>query len=129
MDSGTIILKIEKGLQACGLQNGIEEGNVRFRLIGTKDLNCYLYDGNKPFATDGKATKVDIKKAFGLSTLENLFVEPYLKKTLKELATKNNLDQDSVSAFIYKKEKSIAVNVLEGNKTIKELTINEFLNK
>jgi len=127
MDAASIVLKIEKGLINCGEQYKIETDKVRFRLIGTDNLHCYLYEGYKPFATNGEPTKIDIKKAFNISMLENLFVEPYLKKTLKELAIKNNIDESNVSAFILKKYDTIVVNLLDGNKTLKELTINEFL--
>lgn len=129
MDAASIVLKIEKGLINCGQQYGVDTEMVRFRLmfIETDKLRCYLYEGFKPFATNGKPTTIDIKKAFNISMLENLFVEPYLKKKLKELAIKNNIDESNVSVFIFKKSDTIIVNLLDGNKTLKEISINEFL--
>lgn len=129
MENEKIITKIQGGLKNCCEKYKIKPNKLRFRLVGVDDLKCYLYDESKPHITNGLLTKVSIQKSFNLSILENIFVQPYLVRTLKNLAKTNNIYESNVSVFIFEKNQTIAVILLDGNKKHKELTIDEFLNK
>lgn len=110
MTKEEIISKIQNGLKQLSIENSIPFNRVAVRItlkvspiaiMSPTGVNCLLMDDNVLVKKDEKVVPVSLEKLFGLKPMEALFVSGKLCTLLKNLSSKNKIDQKSANARIY----------------------------
>lgn len=126
METEEIILKIQRALEKCSLDSGIDKRDIRIKIVIDKgfianNVKCSLMN-KTDFVYD-----IEMRNLLGLNPLESTLVSKYLSGTLSKLGENENIPMQNVNARIYTKSDDYYPSVYLYNlgKAIRPITVEE----
>lgn len=137
METSEIISRIQSGLKITAQNFEVPFNEIQIKITNSTSVfdSVKFYpmrNGNTFLSADQKKDlQIDVKQLLELDSVKSMILLGFLKNTFASLAKKNNLDSKTINARIFTTNEDFTprVNLYEGEKVIKEITVEELTSK